>query len=99
MPHVTTISEMRTVEWEKIRFLRDYRVALVLTFADLWKGTLRPPAPAFSQATDSILEISMISLSGLDKCEEHAQSLTALFHDPLNTPLRPLECYRELHQL
>jgi len=22
-----------------------------------------------------------------------------LFHDPLNTPLRPLECYRELHAL
>jgi hypothetical protein len=27
------------------------------------------------------------------------KEIHALFHDPLNTPLRPLECYRELHQL
>ena len=27
------------------------------------------------------------------------KDIHALFHDPLNTPLRPLECYRELHQL
>jgi len=27
------------------------------------------------------------------------KDIHALFHDPLNTPFRPLECYRELHQL
>ena len=27
------------------------------------------------------------------------KEIHALFHDPLNTPLRPLECYRELHLL
>src|SRR5437870_1955695 len=27
------------------------------------------------------------------------KDIHALFHDPLNTPLRPLECYRELHLL
>jgi hypothetical protein len=27
------------------------------------------------------------------------KEIQALFHDPLNTPLRPLECYRELHEL
>ena len=27
------------------------------------------------------------------------KEIQALFHDPLNTPLSPLECYRELHQL
>jgi hypothetical protein len=27
------------------------------------------------------------------------KDIHALFHDPLNTPLRPLECYRELHEL
>jgi hypothetical protein len=27
------------------------------------------------------------------------KDIHALFHDPLNTPLRPLECYRRLHQL
>jgi len=27
------------------------------------------------------------------------KDIHALFRDPLNTPLRPLECYRELHLL
>ena len=27
------------------------------------------------------------------------KDIHAIFHEPLNTPLRPLECYRELHQL
>jgi hypothetical protein len=27
------------------------------------------------------------------------KDIHALFHDPLNTPLRPLKCYRELHEL
>jgi len=27
------------------------------------------------------------------------KDIHAIFHDPLNTPLRPLECYRELHLL
>jgi len=55
--------------------------------------TMRMLAQLLGYALGRRLYIAYIQ-SRISRKEIHA-----LFHDPLNTPLRPLECYRELHRL